>query len=214
MNTRLLICGLIAVLAGSARAESPESVVAASARTFAAPPSLVFVSKTAGASTWSDLLHKIGRGQYAKPFGDDNPIGTFGLANVRPNVTRDTGTPHKADYINLWGAIGEDEKFHPAFVTLVSEDWQALKDQSSKPDVIEGCKNSKCFYVDQWLFTLELDGSLRKRGDKYVFSHLFVIENTDGRVWDSGAVQPFATDDQGKAKLATLIKQWHAFEAH
>jgi len=213
MITRLLICGLIAV-AGSASAETAEGVAAA-ARTFAAPPLVVQVAKTAGTNSWGDLLRKIGtKGEYMRPFGDDNPIATFGLADIRPNVTRETGIPHKSDYINLWGATDpETNKFHPNFVTLVSEDWQALKDQSKKPEVLEGCANAKCFYIDQWLFTVELDGSLRRRGDKYSFSHLYVIENSDGRVFDSGAIQPFASDDQGKAKFADLLKKWHAFEA-
>ena len=212
MITRLLISGLIAATAACASAETLESL-AAGARTFAGAPTFVKAAKTADSNSWTDLLHKIGQGEYSRPFGDDNPIGTFGLADVRPNVGRETGTPHKADYINLWGAVDQDNKFHPAFVTLVSEDWQLLKDQSSKPEVLEGCKNVKCFYIDQWQFTLELDGSLRKRGDKYAFSHLYVIETTEGRVFDNGAVQPFATDDQGKAKLAGLMKQWHAFAA-
>src|SRR5437879_1661886 len=134
MITRLLIFGLAAV-ASSARAETPE--VAAAARTFAAPPAILRIVTIGETNTWTELLHKTGKGEFTKPVGDEDPRGTFSLADIRPNVGRETGTPHKADYLNLWGMVDPDNKFHPAFVTLVSEDWQAFKPaHSSKPDAL------------------------------------------------------------------------------
>lgn len=159
--------------------------------------------ETAATHPWTALLHKIGTsGTYSPP---NEPLpATFGLQAIVGSET----SYHTSDYVNLWGALDNAGKLHPSEIGIVSENWRAFKpedgsDESSRKNCVP---STKCIYVDQWIYSLNPDGSLRR------FEHFDTVRD----ITDSGVV--FHVEDletsqaQGKAKLDALLSFWYQFE--
>lgn len=148
---------------------------------------------------WQALIHRIGeKGEYFEPSGEIGP--RFELKDIRGPER----APHRAEYIDLWGGLSGG-RFFPAYVRLVSEDWRAFKpSDSDSPKTRERCSKETCLYIDQWIFTLKLDGSIMD------FLHDGDVENPGMDVIESLWFRP--TEGEGKTELGRLLSAWYRFE--
>jgi hypothetical protein len=97
-------------------------------------------------------------------------------------------TTHLSNYLNLWGGVAGDGLFYAYEAGVVSEDWVLQSDG--------------LFHIDQWGFTLETDGAPRS------VRHSWLVENLEGRVFDSGGHPAELGDAVVKAKLEELRLMW------
>lgn len=182
------------------------SAVCASPRLFAGamrapelPIDVHFAVASATPNGWQLLLHKIGKdGEFFERSGDIS--ARFELKNIHGPER----APHRADYIDIWGDVDRQNRFHPGYVRLVSENWRPFKASDPQNErTKERCGKESCLYIDQWIFTLDLDGKV------FDFIHDATVENSGMDIFESLYFRP--TDREAKATLAPLLTAWDRY---
>lgn len=112
---------------------------------------------------------------------------TMGLEDIKGGRQE----THVSDYVNLWGWTSGEDVFAPDHATFVSEHW-----------VLKGDR----FHIDQWILWSDLEGKLTR------VMHGYLVEDVDGRVYDSGGYPAELGDPATKEKHAALLAMWASFE--
>ena len=167
----------------AAQRDALRAVVSAAKAGRAAAPD----RSTLSPADWSALVAKIRAVGAYTPSNGDIPA-TYGLEDVRG--PKDAA--HLANYINEWGYTDSHGVFQPGEVTLVSEYWSIPADGN--------------WHIDQWLFRLNVDGSISSR------AHITLVETRDGQVLGDDAEQLKDGDPRVAAKYDTLLDNWKTFQ--
>lgn len=136
---------------------------------------------------WDAVLGKVLEyGVLTEADGPYIPAGR-GLADL--SAPKDE--PHTANYINAWGYLNAEGVFSPSYVTMVYEDW--FRNQEGN------------WRIDQWLFSLDLDGSPVR------VSRGYLVETPDGQVLDMHSEQLDPAGQEAGNKREDLLWKWEAF---
>ena len=148
----------------------------------AAAPSVRCRLEAGAGGVWRGVFEKTCRDGRYSPMDGMIPA-TFGLESQRGPREQ----THYSDYVNLWGGLGPDG-FESYEASLVSEAWVLEADGR--------------FHIDQWIFKLNMDGSVRGA------MHGGLVEDPQGRVYDSWTDPAEAGDPKFKGKHDALLALW------
>ena len=136
------------------------------------------------AQDWQALVDQASNKGQVMPFGDGMELHY--LAKFDP---ADTQGPHNAAYFSVVGVRDSDGVFHPLNISLVDENWQ----------ITDGN-----WWIDQWIFQGDLDGSLVKTG------HSRIVETPKNIVLETKdfPTQP-VTDSRSLDLWGLELSRWH-----
>jgi|GEM_PF-2119645 len=174
--------------AGAAAQSSARAVWAAQSAAPKAPaksPPRTEALPSAPAGDWTALLENVRDNGKYEP-GDVTYPPHFSFEDI--SGAKDAA--HKADYVTVFGSIGEEDGlFHPGSVDVVSEDW-----------AVDEKKNWR---IEQWMFRVGVDGRARDA------MHNILYETPDGHVLGEDELAPGA---EAKAHFDALIKRWTQYK--
>ncbi|MBI3549398.1 MAG: hypothetical protein HY078_10195 [Elusimicrobia bacterium] len=134
--------------------------------------------------------------------------GTFQEADFYPaqyslkDVQGDPKDSHSAEYVTIWGGVGDLGVFQGSWASFVSEDWPVKADGH--------------WHIDQWIFRIAMDGEIIEA------THIFMIQRKDRIIVDGSyktlgqykRTQPVSAEFRAEvqAKYEQLMRRWTAFQ--